>query len=113
MARCAKLFFFSGLTLIHQHYHRSLTVDINNRVLNIRSFGPLRSTRYITRYRSNMKTFAIILALAATIVSATPAADEGTTLVTRDANCDFCLERYNFCLKVSDRACYSSLCGFH
>ncbi|KAI4699003.1 hypothetical protein J4E81_004894 [Alternaria sp. BMP 2799] len=46
-----------------------------------------------------MKIFAIILALAATIVSAAPTADDGTTLITRDANCDFCLERYEFCLK--------------
>jgi len=58
-----------------------------------------------------MKIFAIILALAATIVSAASAADDGTTLVTRDANCDFCLERYNFCLKVSERSWWQSLCN--
>ncbi|KAI4663021.1 uncharacterized protein J4E84_002683 [Alternaria hordeiaustralica] len=58
-----------------------------------------------------MKIFAIILALAATIVSAAPAADEGTTLVTRDANCDFCLERYNFCLQAGcKQTCVEHVC---
>jgi len=60
-----------------------------------------------------MKTFAIILALAATLVSAASTADEGTTLVTRDANCDFCLERYEFCLKVSDRSSRNYPCDPH
>jgi len=60
-----------------------------------------------------MKIFAIILALAATIVSAAPAADEVTTLVTRDANCDFCLERYEFCLKVSDSLSRNYSCDPH
>ncbi|KAH6868564.1 hypothetical protein BKA58DRAFT_441007 [Alternaria rosae] len=46
-----------------------------------------------------MRTFAILFVLAATIVSAATPADDSTTLVARDANCDFCLDRYNFCLK--------------
>jgi len=60
-----------------------------------------------------MKTFAIILALAATIVSTASTADDGTTLVTRDANCDFCLERYEFCVKVSERSSRNYPCHPH
>jgi hypothetical protein len=50
-----------------------------------------------------MKTVVIILALAATMISAVPATNEGNKLMARDPNCDFCFQRFDFCVKVSDR----------
>ncbi|KAG9195303.1 hypothetical protein G6011_00424, partial [Alternaria panax] len=46
-----------------------------------------------------MKTITVILALVATMTSAAPATDEGNKLVARDANCDFCFQRFDFCVK--------------
>ncbi|CAG5153375.1 uncharacterized protein ALTATR162_LOCUS3150 [Alternaria atra] len=46
-----------------------------------------------------MKTIVIILALAATMISAVPATNEGNKLMARDPNCDFCFQRFDFCVK--------------
>jgi hypothetical protein len=50
-----------------------------------------------------MKAIAILLTLAATIVSAAPTANESNNLVARDPNCDFCFQRFDFCVKVSNK----------
>ncbi|CAN9361247.1 unnamed protein product [Alternaria sp. RS040] len=48
-----------------------------------------------------MKANAIFFALAAaaTTASTVSAMNEGEKLVARDANCDFCFERFDFCIK--------------
>ena len=52
-----------------------------------------------------MKTIAILLALATTMVSAAPATNEGSKLAARDPNCDFCFQRFDFCVKVIKTRC--------
>ena len=47
-----------------------------------------------------MKTVAIILALATTII-AIPASDS-TKLVAREPDCQSCMDKYDFCVSVSN-----------
>jgi hypothetical protein len=47
-----------------------------------------------------MKSLAIILALAATMVAAIPAS-EVSKLVSREPDCATCFHKYDFCVEVS------------
>jgi hypothetical protein len=47
-----------------------------------------------------MKAITVFFALAAATASTVSATNEGEKLVARDANCDFCFERFDFCIKV-------------
>ncbi|RYN32266.1 hypothetical protein AA0113_g3883 [Alternaria arborescens] len=48
-----------------------------------------------------MKAITVFFALAAAITASTVSTtNEGEKLVARDANCDFCFERFDFCIEV-------------
>jgi hypothetical protein len=47
-----------------------------------------------------MKTFAVVLALVATMVDAIPTSEDGK-LVAREPDCHFCVDKYDFCVDVS------------